>query len=96
MEYAVYADLPRPLTKQERAAVFEALDETVPGSGCVGLHRGSKKEEVYFSLMAPSEPAAIAQADRYMREILHKATLEIEYTLGLQLSFCAALKEPNR
>ena len=42
--YSVYADLSRRLTKQERLAIFEALETSVPGSGCVGpqqikLHR---------------------------------------------------------
>jgi hypothetical protein len=39
MLWSVYADLSRHLTKEERAAVADALDELVPDSGCVGIQR---------------------------------------------------------
>lgn len=83
MQYAVYADLSRRLTEQERSALFEALDASVPGSGCVGLQKGLI-DEVYFSLEAPSETTAGVQAERYMRAMLQKTELDVEYTLTLQ------------
>ena len=83
MRYAVYADLSRQLTSQERSSLFESLEASVPGSGCVGLQKGPN-DEVYFSLEALSETAANAQAEHYMGIILHQAALDIEYTLTLQ------------
>ena len=83
MHYAVYADLSRQLTVQERLSLSEALDVIVPGNGCVGLQK-SPNDEAYFSLQALSEAAARALAERHMSAMLHKAALEVGYTLTLQ------------
>lgn len=84
MPYAVYADLSRALTRQERATLFEALDSTVPSSGCVGPQKGPH-DEVYFSIDAPTKEEATEQAAGYMRIILEKAGLDTDYTLELQI-----------
>lgn len=83
MRYAVFADLPRPLTKEEQSAVVEALELNVPESGCVGRDK-SPNDEVYFCVEAPSEVDATAQAARYMTAVLQTAGLDIEYTVELQ------------
>ncbi len=83
MEYAVYADLSRPLTEQERSTIFAALDAIVPDSGCVGLQKGPN-DEVYFTVDALSLEEAKAQATQYMNQILNKVELDIGYTLELQ------------
>lgn len=83
MQYAVYADLPRLLTSMERSSVAEALDLTVPDSGCVGLQNGPG-DEVYFCVEAISEEEAHAQAARYMDAVLSQSDLRVEYTLTLQ------------
>jgi hypothetical protein len=82
MRYAIYADLSRRLTEQERSALAEALDVSVPDSGCVGLQKGPN-DEVYFSLEALSEAAARAQAEHYMNTMLQKVALSVEYALTL-------------
>jgi hypothetical protein len=83
MLYAVYADLPRPLTKLEQSAVFEALEANVPDSGCVGRDT-RPNDEVYFCVEALSEEEATAQARHYMDIVLQRAELEVEYAISLQ------------
>lgn len=83
MRYAVYADLPRPLTTLEQSAVFEGLEAYVPDSGCVGRDK-RPNDEVYFCVEAPSEEEATAQARRYMGIVLQRAGLEVEYAISLQ------------
>ena len=80
MRYAIYADLSRRLTEQERSAFADALDASVPDSGCVGLQKGPT-DEVYFSVEALSEAAARAQAEHYMSIMLQKVALNVEYAL---------------
>jgi hypothetical protein len=80
MLYAVYADLPRRLTSAERSAVADALDENVPGSGCVGLQKGPN-DEVCFRVEATSDEEAGAQAARYISVVLCRARLADAYTL---------------
>lgn len=83
MRYAVFADLSRPLTGQEQSAVFEALEASVPDSGCVGRDTGPN-DEVYFCVEAFSEEDASAQAAGYMSIVLARAGLDVEYTIALQ------------
>ena len=83
MRYAVFADVSRPLTRQEQTAVFEALEMSVPHSGCVGRDNGPN-DFVYFDVEAPCEEDATAQARRYMDVVLQRAGLDVEYTLSLQ------------
>jgi hypothetical protein len=83
MRYAVFADLPRPLTKQEQSAVFEALEQNVPDSGCVGRDK-RPNDEVYFCVEAPCEEDATALARRYMGIVLQRARLDLEYAIFLQ------------
>jgi hypothetical protein len=85
-QYAVYADLSRPLTGEERSAVFEAVEASVPGSGCVGRQSGPN-DEVYFCVEAPGEDDARAQADAYMSTVLERARLGVEYMLSLQTTY---------
>lgn len=83
VEYAVYADLARPLTPEERSSVFEALDANVPGSGCVGPHK-SGNDEVYFAVEACSEEEASALAARHMNLVLREAGLNTDYAVTVQ------------
>jgi len=83
MEYSVYADLSRPLMGEERSAVAEALDASVPESGCVGIQSGSN-DEMYFCVEAGSDAEAEAQAVRYAEIVFREAGLDMEYTLTLQ------------
>lgn len=83
IRYAVYADLTRRLTEEERSAIFAAIDSIVPDSGCVGLHK-APNDEVYFSLDATSEAAARDQAGTYINLVIQKAALDVGYKLELQ------------
>ena len=81
--YAVYADLSRQLTNQERLAIFEALETRVPDSGCVGPQKRAE-DEVYFVVEAPSDDEASALAAHYMSTVLKHAGVKAQYTLTLQ------------
>ena len=81
--YSVYADLSRRLRKQERLAIFEALETSVPGSGCVGPQKRAE-DEVYFVVEAPTDEEASALAAHYMNIVLKQAEVEAQYTLTLQ------------
>ena len=83
MRYHVYADLSRCLTDEERSAVAEALDQNVPGSGCVGP-QNREEDEVYFSVEAPSDDEASALAAHYMNDVIKHAGLAVQYMLALQ------------
>ena len=88
MRYAVWADLPRELTEEERSTVFEALDRSVPGSGCVGRDKGAT-DAVYFCVEAVSEDEARTQAANCMNMLLRRAKVDISYTLYLQVASTA-------
>ena len=81
--YSVYADLSRRLTKQERLAIFEALETSVPDSGCVGPQKRAE-DEVYFVVEAPSDEEASALAAQYMNTVIKQAGVDAQYTLTLQ------------
>ena len=83
MRYSVYADLSRTLTKHERSAIVEALDTSVPNSGCVGPQKRSE-DEVYFEVEAPSDEEASALAAHYMDLVLQLAGVDVQYMLALQ------------
>ena len=83
MLYAVYIDMPRQLTAQERLAVADALEAQVPSGGCVGLQKGPN-DEVYFDVEAPSDKEAEALAARYISLVFQAAELDEEYTISLQ------------
>jgi hypothetical protein len=80
--YSVYADLSRPLTDQEQWAVFEALEASVPGSGCVGRQK-QLNDEVYFCIEANSDEAARLQAASHADTVLKLAGLDVTYALEL-------------
>lgn len=82
MKYEVFADLSRRLSGQERAALFELLDSTIPDSGCVGSYTDDN-DEVYFVLQSDSEEAARLQAERYIAAMIQAITPDIEYVLHL-------------
>ena len=94
MNFSIYADLPRPLTSTEREAVFAAIDEIIPGSGCVGRQKGPT-DEVYFCVDAPDEAAAREQARRYVDTVLTRAGLPAEYELHCQFD-CSVDREEGR
>jgi hypothetical protein len=84
--WSIYADLSRPLTHEERAAVGSALDDVVPSGGCVGLQNGPN-DEVYFVVEAPSAIDARTAASRYVDVILDRARLaDVGYEIHLQPS----------
>lgn len=83
LRYEVYAEISRRLTEAERGTLFAALDATVPGSGFVGHEKPSAPDEVYFVVEAPSEEAANAQADAYMKVVLQVAKSDVHYRLTL-------------
>jgi argininosuccinate synthase len=83
VEYSVYADLPRPLTADERLAVGKSLDANVPGSGCVGPQKGPN-DEIYFSVEAHSDEDATAKATRYLKLVALEAGLNSTYTIEVQ------------
>ncbi len=59
MRFAVFADLLRPLTSDEKAALFAAVDKLIPNSGCVGPNR-SGDFEVYFTVDAPTQETVVS------------------------------------
>jgi hypothetical protein len=74
MQFAIYADLLRLLSSEERSAIFEALEANVPGSGCVGLlANSSQTDEMYFVVEALSEVGAMAKATHYASIVLSEA-----------------------
>ena len=83
MLYAIYVDMARQLTAQERSAVADALEAHVPSGGCVGLQKGPN-DEVYFDVEASSDEEAEALAARYISLVLQTAGLDEEYTITLQ------------
>lgn len=83
MQFAVYADLSRQLSQDERSAVCEALNSTVPDGGCVGLQKG-QNDEVFFYVYAAAEEEAREQATRYMGILLRRSEVKVEYELHLQ------------
>ena len=83
MQYAVFADISRPLTEQEQSAVFQGLETCVPESGCAG-HQKGPNDEVYFCVEALSEAEARMLARDYLAVVLLRAGLAVEYTLSLQ------------
>ncbi|NPD25031.1 hypothetical protein [Corallococcus exiguus] len=83
MNWSVYADLSRSLTAAERQSVFEALDEVVLDSGCVGPQKGDV-DEVYFRVEAVSSAEASVTAARLMDVILEKSGVQVRYELQLQ------------
>ena len=83
MRFAVFADLSRPLTEHEQAALFAAVDELIPDSGCVGPNRRGDFE-LYFTVDAPTLEAAQGEAASYMSAVLARASLNIGYALTLQ------------
>ncbi|MHA7628331.1 hypothetical protein [Corallococcus sp. M7] len=83
MNWSVYADLSRSLTEAERGSVAQALDELVPGSGCVGPQKGDV-DEVYFRVDAASSAEASVTAARLLDVILEKAGVQVRYEIQLQ------------
>lgn len=79
--YGIYVDLSRLLSNQERSEVFDAVDAVVPGSGCVGVQRGTT-DEIYFCIDAASETEAKAITDQYMRRITDRAGLDVSFSIG--------------
>ncbi|MFP2904785.1 hypothetical protein ACLESD_06960 [Pyxidicoccus sp. 3LFB2] len=83
MQWAIYADLSRGLSMEERLAIAEALDKLVPDSGCVGPNRAGV-EEVYFCVEASTEAEARAEAHRYVDAVLRDADVKAEYGIYQQ------------
>ncbi len=82
MIFNVYADLSRALSEYERDAIADALDSTVPDSGCVGL-QGGPFDEVYFTVTAANLDDARKRALTDMNTVLEQLQMEIEFSLEL-------------
>ena len=84
MRWAVYVDLSRPLSKEEQAEVFSALEAVIPDSGCVGPNRRGV-HEVYFVVDdMPSREDATREAERSMTEILERAGVGVTFQISVQ------------
>jgi hypothetical protein len=82
VRWHVYVDLARALTPEEQRTIFAAVDEIIPGSGCVGPQRGGKWE-LYFVVEASSTADATASATDYARAVLDRAGFTIAFALEL-------------
>ena len=82
MTFNVHADMARRLTIEERQAVFAALDELVPDSGCVDGSR-NPGDEVHFRLQAPSIEKAQTLAADHVKAVLARAGVDCEWTVTL-------------
>jgi hypothetical protein len=83
MRWAIFADLSRELSDVERGAVFAAVDEIVPGSGCVGPNRCGD-EEVYFAVEAADAEAARVAAAALMDRVIAAAGVTVTYEITVQ------------
>jgi len=83
VRFAIFADLLRPITAEEQAALFAAVDKLIPDSGCVGPNR-SGDFEVYFTVDAPTQEAARNAAEGYMSAVLVSTSMSLAYVLTLQ------------
>jgi hypothetical protein len=83
MKWSVFADLERPLTADERGAVFAALEELVPDGGCVGPDRRGV-EEVYFVVDAATPEAARAAAEAALGRVLEAAGVRVGHAIAVQ------------
>lgn len=80
MLWSIYADLERPLTSDEQSAVFAALDEIVPDSGCVGPNRRGVYE-VSFTVDAATRAEAETAAGDFMRAVFQRARVNVPFVL---------------
>ena len=80
-----YVDLSRSLSVEEREDLLEALDSVILGSGCVGSHVEGAFDEVFFQVTAASGEAATKLANEWMRAILERASLDVEFAIELRL-----------
>lgn len=80
MVWSIFADLERVLTEDERDAVFAALDELVPGSGCLGPNRCGD-EEMYFTVESDSPEAARALAERWLERVIAASGVRVGWTI---------------
>lgn len=80
VNWAVYADLERSLTRDEQHAVFDALDAIVPDSGCVGPNRKGIYE-VYFTVDAATRAEAETAAAQFMKAVLQQARVAVLFVL---------------
>ena len=83
MLWSVFIDLERSLAAQEQGDLFAALEQIVPGSGCIGPNRRGDWE-VYFTVEAASAEAARLAARRYMDRMLAAAGLAVAYAITVQ------------
>lgn len=83
MRFAVFADLLRPITTEEHAALFASVVKLSPDSGCLGLNR-SGNFEMYFTVDSPTQEAARSTAEGYMSAVLAATSISLAYVLTLQ------------
>jgi hypothetical protein len=83
MVWSIFADLERGLTDEERGAVFAALDELVPGSGCLGPNRHGD-EEMYFVVEADSPEAARGAADEWLKRVIAASGVRVGWAITVQ------------
>ncbi len=83
MRWSIFVDLDRPLAAQEQGDLFAALEELVPGSGCIGPDRGDVWE-VYFAVEAPSADAARLVAGQSMERMIAASGVAVGYAITVQ------------
>ena len=83
MNYSVFGGLSRPLSNEERSAIFDALETCVPDGGCVGP-RSTPEDEVWFEVDAPSDEEASALAEHYMNIVITRSEVDVQYDITLQ------------
>lgn len=81
----IYADLARLLADDERSALFAALEQLVPDSGCIGPNRAGD-EELWFMLAADTAEAARAAATDLVDRMLALADLPVAYAITVDPS----------
>jgi hypothetical protein len=81
MKWAIFADLPRVLCRDEQTRITDALD--LVGGGCVGPNRGGKWE-VFFALQANDQHAARERGRAAMTHALQRAGIDIDFAISVQ------------
>ena len=84
--YSIFVSLARDLEEHERKNIFEALYETVPGNGFVANYKMKNQNEVFFVLDAPFEEIAHEKANEYMKWVLQKSKIEVDFTIDVSIN----------
>jgi hypothetical protein len=78
-QWAIYVDFVRPLAETERASIYEAVEATVPGGGCIGVWPRAVNDELYITVDADTDDEARARAEAHVVAVLEKARVAVGY-----------------